>query len=103
MILGLLLTLLLAPTQLAAPTPVPNPKPDVSAMSYFTGTWTCHQTVRGKDRSDTSTSTMDMNDRWIKTTDVAPVVDSYRTLPVNATPFMTSDTSVQKYRQVNID
>lgn len=87
----------------AAATPVPNPKPDVSAMSYFGGTWTCHQMLRGKDRPNTSTSVMDMNDRWIKTTDVAPPFDSYRTEPVNTTTYTTYDASVNRYVQVNID
>jgi len=101
---ALLFTLLFAPMQVvAAPTPVPNPKPDVTAMSYFNGTWTCHQMVRGKDRSDTSTSMMDLNDRWIKTTDVAPVFDSYRTIPVNSTTYTTYDASVKRYVQVEVD
>jgi len=87
----------------AVPTPVPNPKPDVSAMSYFAGTWTCHQMLRGKDRPDTSTSVMDMNDRWIKTTDVAPVFDSYRNQPVNTTTYTTYDDLVKRFVQVNVD
>jgi hypothetical protein len=104
LLLALLFTLVLAPMQVAAaPTPVPNPKPDISAMSYFTGTWTCHQMLRGKDRPDTSTSMMDLNDRWIKTTDVAPVFDSYRTSPVNSTTYTTYDGAVKRYVQVNVD
>jgi hypothetical protein len=87
----------------AAPTPVPNPKPDLSAMSYFAGTWTCHQILRGKDRPDTSTSTMVLNDRWIKTTDVAPPFDAYRTAPVNTTIYTTYDALVKRYVQMTID
>lgn len=72
-------------------------------MAYFAGTWTCHQMMRGKDRPDTSTSMMDLNDRWIKTTDVAPAFDSYRTSPVNTTTYTTYDASVKRYVQVSVD
>jgi len=87
----------------AAPTPVPNPKPQLSGMAYLAGTWTCHQMLRGKDRSDTSTSVMDLNDRWLKTTDIAPPFDSYRTLPVNTTSYTTYDRVQKRFVQVSVD
>lgn len=104
MLLSLLFAVVLAQTQVAAaPTPVPNPKPDLSALAYFNGTWTCHTMVRGKDRSDTFTSTMDLNDRWMKTTDVSLPFDQYRTLPINTVFYDTYDQTVKRYVSVNVD
>jgi hypothetical protein len=104
MLLSVLFAVVLGQAQVAAaPTPVPNPKPDLSALAYFNGTWTCHQTVRGKDRPDTSTTTMEMNDRWLKVHDVAPPFDQYRTAPVNSDTYYTYDPSVKKYVGVELD
>ena len=61
------------------PTPVPDMKPDLSAMSYFLGTWSCSSSVRGSHRPDTVTFSMDYDGRWIKSHDVAPVFDKFRT------------------------
>lgn len=101
---SLIFAVLLAQVQVAAaPTPVPNPKPDLSGLMYFSGTWTCHQMLRGKDRPDTFTSTMDLNDRWMKQTDVAPAFDQYRTIPVHSTTYFTYDRTVKRYVSVNVD
>ena len=102
MLFSLLFAVVVAQANVA-PTPVPNPVPQLSALAYFNGTWTCHQMLRGKDRPNTSTSAMDMNDRWIKTTDVAPPFDQYRTLPVNSTSYTSYDATVKRYVQVNVD
>ncbi len=102
MLLSLLLTVVLAQAS-AAPTPVPNPKPDLSAVMYFTGTWTCQQPLRGKVRPDTSTTTMDLNDRWIRTNDVAPPFDQYRAVPVNQTSYTTYDPTAKRYVNINVD
>jgi len=102
LLLSLLFSVVLAQVA-AAPTPVPNPKPDLSSMMYFTGTWTCHQTLRGKDRPDTSSAAFDLNERWIKTTDVAPAFDQFRTLPVNQTSYTSYDPTVKRYVTINVD
>ena len=62
----------------AAPTPVPDVKPDLSAMSIFLGTWKCSSIVRGKTRPDTFTGSYTLDDRWIVSHDVAPPFDQYR-------------------------
>jgi hypothetical protein len=63
----------------AQPTPVPDRKPDLSAMSYFIGNWTCHQKLRGADRPNTSAYAPAFDGRWIMEHDVAPPFDKYRT------------------------
>ena len=42
-----------ARAQTAAPTAVPDPKPDLSSMSYLIGTWSCQARLRGSSRPDT--------------------------------------------------
>ena len=62
-----------------APTTVPMPKPDFSSMMFLTGTWNCTQMLRGKQRPDTSTTTVDSDGMWMVTQDIAPPFDQYRT------------------------
>jgi len=50
-----------------APTPVPMQKPDFSSMMFLTGTWNCTQTLRGKTRPDTSTTSIGMDGMWMVT------------------------------------
>ncbi len=52
---------------IAAPTPVPDMKPDLSAMNFFMGTWKCTAMIRGKSRPDTATTSLSMDGRWITT------------------------------------
>jgi hypothetical protein len=68
-----------ASSSAAQPTPVPDVKPDLGAMRYFIGTWTCHQKLRGADRPDTATYTVALDGRWLMQHDVAPPFDKYRT------------------------
>jgi hypothetical protein len=46
---------------------------------------------------------MDLNDRWIKTTDVAPPFDAYRTLPVDQTTYTSYDPTMKRYVSVSVD
>jgi hypothetical protein len=102
MLLPLLFAIVLAQAQ-PAPTPVPNPKPDLSQLMYFSGTWTCHQMLRGSNRPDTSTATMVLNDRWLQVHDVAPPFDRYRTYPVDTDSYYTYDPVMKRFVNVNID
>jgi hypothetical protein len=73
----------------AAPTPVPDMKPDLSSMSFFVGTWKCEGTVRGKTRPDTLTFSMALDGRWLMSHDEAPPFDQFRTRPVITDSWMT--------------
>jgi len=72
-----------------APTPVPDMKPDLSAMSFMLGTWSCKSHVRGSERPDTSTTTMDLDGRWMRSHDVAPPFDKFRSRPIVTDTFTT--------------
>jgi hypothetical protein len=74
---------------MAAPTPVPYSVPDFSSMQIFMGNWTCTQMLRGKNRSDMSTTTMGMDGQYMVTHDVAPTFDQYRTQPITSDTYMT--------------
>ena len=74
---------------IAAPTPVPDMKPDLSAMNFFMGTWKCTAMIRGKSRPDTATTSLSMDGRWITTHDVAPPFDQFRTRPITSDTAMT--------------
>jgi hypothetical protein len=78
----------------AAPTPVPDLKPDLSSMTFLIGTWKCVATVRGKSRPDTVTFSMGLDGRWIQSHDVAPPFDQYRTRPITTDAWLT-------YNQLN--
>jgi hypothetical protein len=86
-----------------APTMVPIPKPDFSSMMFLTGTWNCTQTLRGKPRPDTSTTTVGMNGMWMVTQDTAPPFDQYRTVTINGTNYMTYDPTTKQWIQVGVD
>src|SRR5579872_3655421 len=76
-----------------APTMVPMAKPDFTSMMFLTGTWTCTQMLRGKQRPDTSTTAIDKDGMWMVTQDTAPPFDQYRTFTVNSTNWTTYDRS----------
>ena len=86
-----------------APTPVARPTPDFSSMMFLTGTWTCTQTLRGKTRPDTATTTIGMDGMWMVTQDTAPPFDQYRTWAVNATNYLTYDPTVKKWVGMGVD
>lgn len=84
-------------------TPVPMQKPDFSSMMFMTGTWTCTQMLRGKQRPDTSTTTIGMNGAWMVTQDTAPPFDQYRTNTIQGTSYMTYDSSIKQWVSVGVD
>lgn len=84
-------------------TPVPVPKPDFSSMMFLTGTWSCTQMLRGKERPDTSTTTLGMDNSWMITQDSAPPFDQYRTYTINATTYTTYDPTLKQWVQVSVD
>ncbi|PZR60299.1 MAG: hypothetical protein DLM53_11555 [Candidatus Eremiobacter antarcticus] len=73
----------------AAPTPVPDMKPDLSSMNYLLGTWKCESTVRGMKRPNTTTYSTTMDGRWILAHDVAPPFDPYRTRAIQTDSWTT--------------
>jgi hypothetical protein len=85
------------------PTPVPMAHPDLSSMSFMMGTWTCTQMLRGKERPDTSTTTMGYDGTWMVTEDTAPPFDAYRTFAVKSTNYMTYDASTKQWIQTGVD
>lgn len=85
------------------PTPVPLQKPDFSSMMFLTGTWECHQMLRGKDRPDTSVTTIGGDGAYMVTQDTAPPFDRYRTFTVKSTSYLTYDRTIQKWVSVGID
>jgi hypothetical protein len=90
----------------AQPTPVPDVKPDLSGMSYFIGTWKCHEKVRGSDRSDrsdTSTYTPARDGRWVTFHDVAPSFDKYRTKTLVSDAWITYNPATKRWVDVLID
>jgi hypothetical protein len=86
-----------------AATQVPMAHPDFSSMMFLTGTWTCTQLLRGKQRPDTSTTTLGMNGAWMVTQDTAPAFDQYRTYAIQGTNYMTYDSSIKQWVQVGAD
>jgi hypothetical protein len=86
-----------------APTMVPVAKPDFTSMMFLTGTWTCTQMLRGKQRPDTSTTTIDKDGVWMVTQDVAPPFDQYRTFAVNSTTWTTYDPTIKQWVTVGND
>jgi hypothetical protein len=87
----------------AAPTPVPDPKPDLSSMNYFIGTWKCVAMIRGKSRPDTVTFSTSMEGHWILAHDVAPPFDQYRSRPITSDSYMTYNSLNHLWVQTYID
>jgi hypothetical protein len=86
-----------------APTMVPNTKPDFSSMMFLTGTWNCTQMLRGKQRPDTSTTSVDSDGMWMVTQDVAPPFDEYRTWTVKSTNWTTYDPTAKLWVTIGTD
>ena len=101
--LGAMLAVSAAVRAQAPPTPVPDTKPDLSSMAFLIGTWDCHSTVRGSKRPDTTTNTMDMEGRWIKSHDVAPPFDKYRSRAIVTDSWTTYNRELRQWVSTSID
>lgn len=86
-----------------APTPVPTQHPDFSSMMFLTGTWTCTQMLRGKQRPDTSTTTIGLDGAWMVTQDTAPPFDQYRTFTIRGTSYTGYDPTIKKWVSIGVD
>jgi len=84
-------------------TPFPMGHPDFSSMRFMLGTWTCHERLRGKDRPDTSTTTIGMDGEYMVTHDNAPVFDRFRNRAVNTDSFMTYNSMSRQWVTVSVD
>jgi hypothetical protein len=91
------------PGSAAQPTPVPDRKPDLSAMAFLIGTWTCHQKLRGADRPDTITYAMALDGRWIADHDVAPPFDKFRTKAIVSDDRMTYNPLTKQWVYLDSD
>lgn len=87
----------------AAPTPVPVTRPDFSSMRFMSGTWTCTSIVRGKNRPDTSTTTIGLDGAYMISHDVAPPFDRYRTQAVRTDTYMTYNPRTHQWLSFNMD
>ena len=88
---------------LAAPSPVPDLKPDLSSMMFLIGTWNCHATVRGADRPDTATFRLALQGRWIAGHDVAPPFDPARKRAIIGDYWTTYNVIMKQWVGINVD
>lgn len=86
-----------------APTQVPMARPDFSSMMFLTGSWSCTQMLRGKQRPDSSMTTIGMDGAWMVTQDTAPAFDQYRTYAIKGANYTTYDSSIKQWVQVGLD
>jgi hypothetical protein len=104
LIFGLASTpLISAASPAPAPTQVPMPRPDFSSMMFLTGSWSCTQMLRGKQRPDTSMTTVGMDGAWMVTQDNAPPFDQYRNYAITGTTYTTYDSSTKQWVQTGVD
>jgi hypothetical protein len=59
--------------------------------------------LRGKDRPDTSVTTIGGNGAYMMTEDTAPPFDQYRTYTIKGTSYLTYDPTIKKWVTVGID
>lgn len=84
-------------------TPVPTQHPDFSSMMFLTGSWACTQMLRGKQRPDTSTTTIGMDGAWMVNEDTAPPFDQYRTYAIKGTTYTTYDATTKQWVSIGVD
>lgn len=100
---GALLAITSVPVVAATPTPVPEVKADLSSMAFFIGTWTCHQSLRGSDRPNTTTYAMTLDDQFMSENDVAPPFDKYRTKTIVADARVTHNPLTNQWIRFDVD
>ncbi|MEO6836470.1 MAG: hypothetical protein ABI231_11285 [Candidatus Tumulicola sp.] len=72
-------------------------------MMFLTGTWSCTQMLRGKQRPDTSTTKVGMGGAWMVSEDTAPPFDQYRTYAIKGRNYVTYDSSIKQWVGVGVD
>ena len=91
----------------ATPTPVPDAKPDLSAMSMFLGTWNCKSVKSPDGRTNghifTTTASMALDGRWIETDQDTPPFDQYRTRNFVLKSFLTFDAATKTWVTMTVD
>jgi len=103
LVLGLVASPLVSSAQPApAPTMVPIAKPDFSSMQFLTGSWNCTEMLRGKQRPDTSTTSVGMDGMWMVSQDSAPPFDQYRTVTINTTSYTGYDPTIKQWVTIGV-
>ena len=87
----------------AAPTPVPRTMPNFAPMKMFMGTWHCTQQLRGKVRTDTSTTTMALDGQYMMTHDVSPPFDKYRSVNDVIDSYVTYNPVTKLWTTIGVD
>jgi len=91
----------------ATPTPVPDVKPDLSAMSMFLGTWNCKSVKSPDGRTNghvfTTTATLALDGRWIETDQSTPPFDQYRTRDFVLKSWLTYDAATRTWVTLTVD
>lgn len=91
----------------ATPTPVPDAKPDLSAMSMFLGTWNCTSTKSPDGRTNghvfTTTTDLALDGRWMETDQRTPPFDQYRTRDFVLKTYLTYDAVTKTWVTMTVD
>ncbi len=91
----------------ATPTPVPDVKPDLSAMAMFMGTWNCTSTKSPDGRTNghvfTTTTVMALDGRWMQTDQRTPPFDQYRTRNFVLRSYETYDPGTKLWTTLTVD
>jgi hypothetical protein len=93
----------LAPAQ---PTPVPDVKPDFSAMTFLLGTWNCKTTKtssgRGAGRTETDVNSMTLDGHYMRTDSTSKPFDSARTRTIVSQGWVSYDSAKKKWYSFGI-
>ena len=91
----------------AEPTPVPDVRPDLSAMAMFLGTWNCTSTKSPDGRTVghvfTTTTTMALDGRWMETDQDTPPFDQYRSRDFVLKSWLTYDAATKMWVNLTVD
>jgi len=87
-------------------TPVPDSKPDFSAMTFLLGTWDC-KTVknsmgRGAGRTETDVNSLTLDGHYMRTDSTSKPFDTARTRPVLGQGWVSYDTAKKQWYSFGI-
>lgn len=95
------------PVRSASPTPVPDVKPDLSAMSMFLGTWNCTSVKSPDGRTIghvfTTTTSLALDGRWMETDQSTPPFDQYRTRDFVLKSWQSYDAATKMWVTMAVD